>query len=59
LATNPTMNGNATAAYLSDQLRPLGVRITRIAQGIPSGGDIGYADHTTLKNALEGRREMK
>lgn len=59
LATNPTMNGNATAAYISEQLKPLGVKVTRIAQGIPSGGDIGYADHMTLKSALDGRREMK
>lgn len=59
LATNPTMNGNATAVYIADRLKPLGVSITRIAQGIPPGGDIGYADQLTLKNALEGRREMK
>jgi len=59
LATNPTMNGNATAGYISDQIRALGVTVTRIAQGIPPGGDIGYADRVTLKNALEGRREMK
>jgi len=59
LATNPTMNGNATAVYISDRLRPLGVSITRIAQGIQPGGDIGYADQVTLRNALEGRRNMK
>ncbi|MEI6125266.1 MAG: recombination mediator RecR [Pseudomonadota bacterium] len=59
LATNPTMNGNATAVYIAGLLRPGGVTISRIAQGIPPGGDIGYADQMTLKNALEGRREMK
>ena len=57
-ATNPTMNGNATAVYISEQLNPLGVKTTRIAQGIPPGGDIGYAGQLTLKNALDGRREM-
>jgi recombination protein RecR len=59
LATNPTMNGNATAGYVADQLEGKGVRVTRIAQGIQPGSDIGYADQTTLKNALEGRRNMK
>jgi len=59
LATNPTMNGNATAVYISDLLRPLKVKISRIAQGIQPGSDIGYADQVTLKNALEGRREMQ
>ena len=59
LATNPTMNGNATAVYISEQLNLLGVKITRIAQGIPPGGDIGYAGQVTLKNALDGRREMR
>lgn len=59
IATNPTMNGNATAVYISDQLNTLGVYVSRIAQGIPSGGDIGYADQETLKNALEGRKDMK
>ena len=59
LATNPTMNGNATAMYISDQLNGSGVQVTRIAQGIQPGADIGYADQTTLKNALEWRRKMK
>ena len=58
LATNPTINGNATAVYISSRLDPASVRVTRIAQGIPPGGDIGYADQVTLKNAMEGRREM-
>ena len=59
LATNPTINGNATAAYIAEQLQSSGVNVTRIAQGIQPGADIGYADQTTLKNALEGRRNMK
>jgi recombination protein RecR len=59
LATNPTMNGNATALYISEQLKPLNIKISRIAQGIQPGGDIGYADQGTLRNALDGRIEMK
>jgi recombination protein RecR len=59
LATNPTMNGNATAMYIADQLHGSDVQVTRIAQGIQPGADIGYADQTTLKNALEWRRNMK
>jgi recombination protein RecR len=59
LATNPTMNGNATAVYIAGQLNGSEVRVTRIAQGIQPGADIGYADQTTLKNALEWRRNMK
>ena len=59
LATNPTMNGNATALYISDQLKPLNIKVSRIAQGIQPGGDIGYADQGTLRNALDGRIEMK
>jgi recombination protein RecR len=59
LATNPTMNGNATAVYIAEQLKNSGVQLTRIAQGIQPGADIGYADQTTLKNALEWRRNMK
>ena len=58
LATNPTTNGNATALYLSNLIKPLGVRVTRIAQGIPIGGDIEYTDEVTLKKALEGRRNF-
>ena len=59
LATNPTMNGNATALYISERLKPLNIKISRIAQGIQPGGDIGYADQGTLRNALDGRIEMK
>jgi len=56
VATNPTTNGNATALYLSELIKPLGIKVTRIAQGIPMGGDIEYTDEVTLKKALEGRR---
>lgn len=59
LATNPTLNGNATALYISDHLKPLNIKVSRIAQGIQPGGDIGYADQGTLRNALDGRIEMK
>ena len=59
LATNPTMNGNATAIYIAGRLKDTGASVYRIAQGVPSGSDIGYADQVTLRNALEGRREMK
>jgi recombination protein RecR len=58
LATNPTVEGEATAVYLAHQLKPAGVRVTRIATGIPAGSDIEYADEVTLQRALEGRREM-
>jgi recombination protein RecR len=58
LATNPTVEGEATATYLAHQLKPSGVRVTRIATGIPAGSDIEYADEVTLRRALEGRREM-
>jgi recombination protein RecR len=58
LATNPTVEGEATAVYLAGQLKPTGVRVTRIATGIPAGSDIEYADEVTLQRALEGRREM-
>ncbi len=58
LATNPTTNGNATALYLSNLIKPLGVTVTRIAQGIPMGGDIEYTDEVTLRKALEGRRNF-
>jgi recombination protein RecR len=58
LATNPTVEGEATAVYLARQLKPTGVRITRIATGIPAGSDIEYADEVTLQRALEGRHEM-
>jgi recombination protein RecR len=56
LATNPTTNGNATALYLSKIIKPFGITVTRIAQGIPMGGDIEYTDEVTLKKAMEGRR---
>lgn len=58
LATNPNVEGEATALYLGKLLRPLGVRITRIARGLPVGGDLEYADQVTLSKALEGRREL-
>lgn len=58
LATNPNMEGEATALYLTRLIRPLGVRVTRIAHGLPVGGDLEYADEVTLALALEGRREM-
>jgi recombination protein RecR len=58
LATNPTAEGEATALYLAQIIKPLGVRVTRIAHGIPVGGDVEYADVVTLGKALEGRREM-
>jgi recombination protein RecR len=58
LATNPSMEGDATAMYLRQQLQPLGVRITRLARGLPVGGDLEYADQSTLLRALAGRQEM-
>mgnify|MGYP000868632150 CR=1 FL=1 len=58
LATNPSMEGDATALYLQKQLVPLGVRITRLARGLPVGGDLEYADQNTLLRALAGRQEM-
>ncbi len=58
LATNPTVEGEATAAYLSRLLKPLGVRVTRIAMGIPVGSDLEYADEVTMSKSLENRREM-
>ncbi len=58
LATNPDVEGEATAMYLSRLLRPAGIRVTRIAHGIPVGGDLEYADEVTLARALEGRREI-
>jgi recombination protein RecR len=58
LATNPTVEGGATALYLTDLIKPLGVKITRIAYGIPMGGEIEYSDGMTLSKALEGRREI-
>src|SRR5882672_4127056 len=58
IATNPTVEGEATAAYLSGQLRSSGVRVTRIATGVPVGSDIEYADEITMLKAMEGRREL-
>ncbi|HEX3738451.1 MAG TPA: recombination mediator RecR [Terriglobales bacterium] len=58
LATNPTVEGEATATYLSGQLRRAGLKVTRIATGIPAGSDIEYADEITMMKAMEGRREL-
>ena len=58
LATSPTVEGEATALYLARLLKPLGVRVTRIAMGIPVGSDIEYADEITMTRAMEGRREV-
>ncbi len=58
IATNPNLEGNATAMYVAAMLKPLGVRVTRLASGLPVGGDLEYADEVTLSQALEGRREM-
>ena len=58
LATNPRVEGEATAMYISKLLKPLGVTATRIAHGIPIGGDLEYTDEITLSKALEGRREL-
>jgi len=58
VATNPTVEGEATAIYLAKLLKPLGVRVTRIAHGIPVGGDLEYTDVMTVGHALDGRREM-
>ncbi len=58
LATNPSMEGDATAMYLRQKLLPLGVRVTRLARGLPVGGDLEYADQSTLLRALAGRQEM-
>jgi recombination protein RecR len=58
VATNPTVEGEATAAYLSQQLKRVGVKVTRIAMGIPVGSDIEYTDEITMLKAMEGRREL-
>jgi len=58
LATNPTVEGEATAVYLAQQLRPSGVKVTRIAMGIPVGSDIEYTDEITMLKAMEGRRDV-
>ena len=57
LATNPNVEGEATAVYLTRLLKPLGMRVTRLAQGLPAGGDLEYTDDLTLQRALEGRRD--
>ena len=59
LATSPNVEGEATALYLVRLLKPLGLRLTRIASGVPIGGDLEYADGATLSRALEGRREVE
>ena len=58
LATNPDIEGEATAAYIARLIKPLGVRVTRIAHGVPVGSDLEYADEITLSKAMEGRRDM-
>ena len=58
LATNPRVEGEATAMYISKLVKPLGIKVTRIAHGIPVGGDLEYTDEVTLTKALEGRREL-
>lgn len=58
MATNPTVEGEATAMYLTRLLKPLGIKVTRLAYGIPVGGDLEYADEVTLARALEGRTDL-
>lgn len=58
VATNPDVEGEVTALYLTKLIKPLGIKVTRIAQGVPMGGDLEYADQVTLARALTGRREM-
>ena len=58
IATNPTVEGEATAMYISKLIKPLGVKVTRIAHGIPVGGDLEYFDEVTLARAMDNRREM-
>jgi recombination protein RecR len=58
VATNPDVEGEATALYLMKLLKPMGIRITRLAQGLPMGGDLEFADQATLARALSGRREL-
>ncbi|CEH27941.1 recombinase RecR [Aneurinibacillus migulanus] len=58
LATNPNIEGEATAMYISRLVKPFGIRVTRIAHGLPVGGDLEYADEVTISKALEGRREL-
>ena len=58
LATNPNVEGEATAMYIAKLLKPMGIRVTRIAHGLPVGGDLEYADEVTLSRAMENRREI-
>lgn len=58
MATNPNIEGEATAMYISRLIKPLGIKVTRIAHGVPVGGDLEYADEVTLSRAIQGRREM-
>ena len=58
MATNPTVEGEATALYISKLIKPLGIKVTRLAYGIPVGGDLEYADEVTLQRAIEGRQEL-
>lgn len=58
VATNPTVEGEATALYLAKVIKPLGIKVTRIAQGMPMGGDLEYTDEVTVRKAMEGRREL-
>ncbi len=58
LATNPTVEGEATALYLARLIKPLGIRVTRIARGVPEGGDLEYVDELTLTRALQGRQAL-
>ena len=58
VATNPTPDGEVTAMYISKYLKPLGVKVTRLAYGIPVGSDLEYADEVTLSRAIEGRRDV-
>jgi recombination protein RecR len=58
IATNPTVKGETTAMYLAKLIKPLGISVSRIAYGLPVGGDIEYADENTVQRALQGRREM-
>ena len=58
MATNPTIEGEATAMYIARLLKPMGIKVTRIAHGLPVGGDLEYADEVSISKALEGRREI-
>ena len=58
LATNPDIEGEATAAYIARLIKPMGIKVTRIAHGVPVGSDLEYADEITLSKAMEGRREL-